>query len=221
MSKQKEKINETGLQELMVSIRRNSQESPCITNFEQLLREVDEPEFVNTVVNDMFRFLTEVFELFGTVDRVPQKKFKSRMLTEQFIEPMRFFGRSRRLADDAMRIRAAIEMVRDEDSKVTVDTERQPVSFGREPFRAAAKIINDTFRFYRVVDTQSSPKTMRDIKSFEQICEDGLPNELADQFKEAARKKMLVWNYIPGVIKAVIQTKRRSLDMDNNSKRFN
>jgi hypothetical protein len=38
--------------------------------------------------------------------------------------------------------------------------------------------------------------------------------------KELARKEMLVWNYIPGVIKAVIQTKRREMNMDNNSKKF-
>ena len=38
--------------------------------------------------------------------------------------------------------------------------------------------------------------------------------------KETARKEMLVWNYIPAIIKAVMQTKRRSLDMDTNSKKF-
>jgi hypothetical protein len=110
MSKTKEKLNETALKELMVVIRRNSQESPCITNFENLLHEIDSPVFINTVVNSTFDFLTEVFELFGSVDKVPQKRFKSKMLTTEFIDPMRFFGRVKQLADKDMDVRAAIEM---------------------------------------------------------------------------------------------------------------
>ena len=41
-----------------------------------------------------------------------------------------------------------------------------------------------------------------------------------ENVKELARKEMLLWNYIPAIVKAVIQTKRRSLNMDTNSKKF-
>ena len=43
MSELKKKINETALNELMVSIRRNAKDSACIKNFEDLLHEIDNP----------------------------------------------------------------------------------------------------------------------------------------------------------------------------------
>ena len=89
MSKLKKKIiNETGLNELMVSIRRNAKNSACIENFENLLREIDNSEFVNVTVNSMTNFLSEWFELLRTVRCVQEKKVQSKMLTTQFIESM-------------------------------------------------------------------------------------------------------------------------------------
>lgn len=93
MSKSKETLNKQALDELMVVIRRNTQQSACIDNFEKLLYEIDDPIFVNTVVSSMHNLLTELFELFYAIERVPQKKFKAKMLTTQFVEPMRFFSR--------------------------------------------------------------------------------------------------------------------------------
>jgi hypothetical protein len=109
MSELKKKINETGLKELMVSIRRNAKNSACIENFENLLREIDNPEFVNVTVNSMTNFLSEWFELLRSVRCVQEKKFQSKMLTAQFIEPMRFFNRVKKMADEQMKIRAIIE----------------------------------------------------------------------------------------------------------------
>lgn len=213
MSKTKEKLNETALNELMVVIRRNSQESPCITNFENLLHEIDSPVFINTVVNSTFDFLTEVFELFGAIDRVPQKKFKSKMLTNEFIEPMRFFGRVKQLANKDMDVRAAIELYEKKTSGATLDTERKPVRLSIEE---AEHIINKNFVF---VDKDADQlryvsRTWKEINVY------GLPEMRCEYLKELARKEMLVWNYIPAIVKAVLQTKRRSLDMDKNSKRF-
>ena len=212
MSKQKEKLNETALKELMVVIRRNSQESPCITNFENLLHEIDYPVFINTVVNSMFDFLTEVFELFGAVDKVPQKKFKSKMLTTEFIDPLRFFGRVKQMADKDMDVRAAIELYQKKTSGATLDTNRKPVRLSIEE---AEHIINKNFIF--VVEEEGLRYVTR---TWKEINVNGLPEMRCEYLKELARKEMLVWNYIPAIIKAVLQTKRRSLDMDNNSKRF-
>ena len=212
MSKQKEKLNETALKELMVVIRRNSQESPCITNFENLLHEIDSPVFINTVVNSMFDFLTEVFELFGAVDKVPQKKFKSKMLTTEFIDPLRFFGRVKQMADKDMDVRAAIELYQKKTSGATLDTNRKPVRLSIEE---AEHIINKNFIF--VVEEEGLRYVTR---TWKEINVNGLPEMRCEYLKELARKEMLVWNYIPAIIKAVLQTKRRSLDMDNNSKRF-
>ena len=213
MSKQKEKLNETALKELMVVIRRNSQESPCITNFENLLHEIDSPVFINTVVNSMFDFLTEVFELFGAVDKVPQKKFKSKMLTTEFIDPLRFFGRVKQMADKDMDVRAAIELYEKKTSGATLDTNRKPVRLSIEE---AENIINKNFVF-----VGSEEDKLRYVtRTWKEINVNGLPEMRCEYLKELARKEMLVWNYIPAIIKAVLQTKRRSLDMDNNSKRF-
>ena len=213
MSKQKEKLNETALKELMVVIRRNSQESPCITNFENLLHEIDSPVFINTVVNSMFDFLTEVFELFGAVDKVPQKKFKSKMLTTEFIDPLRFFGRVKQMADKDMDVRAAIELYQKKTSGATLDTNRKPVRLSIEE---AEHIINKNFVF-----VGSEEDKLRYVtRTWKEINVNGLPEMRCEYLKELARKEMLVWNYIPAIIKAVLQTKRRSLDMDNNSKRF-
>ena len=213
MSKTKEKLNETALKELMVVIRRNSQESPCITNFENLLHEIDSPVFINTVVNSTFDFLTEVFELFGAVDKVPQKKFKSKMLTTEFIDPMRFFGRVKQLADKDMDVRAAIELYEKKTSGATLDTNRKPVRLSIEE---AEHIINKNFVFVGTEDD----KLRYVSRTWKEINVIGLPEMRCEYLKELARKEMLVWNYIPAIIKAVLQTKRRSLDMDKNSKRF-
>ena len=37
---------------------------------------------------------------------------------------------------------------------------------------------------------------------------------------ECARKVVLMWNYLPVIVKAFIQTKRRTLNLDKNSKKF-
>ena len=183
-------LNEKALNEMMLTIRRNSSESPCITNFEKLLREIDAPEFVNCVTSSMFNFMTELFELFNTVNRVPQKKFKSKMLTQEFIEPDRFFTRVRKMADRTMRLRAAIEITtagKIITPKITVDSSRKPIQLSE------TNIINLLT---------------------------GVNENEKDKIKELARREMLVWNYLPAVVKALIQTRRRQLGMDKNSKRF-
>ena len=214
MSKLNEKLNETALNELMVVIRRNSQESPCITNFENLLHEIDSPVFVNIVVNSTFDFLTEAFELFGAVNRVPQKKFKAKMLTTEFIEPMRFFGRVKQIANNDMDVRAAIELYEKKMSGATLNTERQPV---RPSIEEAENTLNKAFEF---TIKDENGQVRRVSRSWKEINVCGLPEARCEYLKELARKEMLVWNYIPAIVKAVLQTKRRTMDMDTNSKRF-
>ena len=185
MSKSKETLNKQALDELMVVIRRNTQHSACIDNFEKLLYEIDDPIFVNTVVSSMHNLLTEMFELFYAIDRVPQKKFKAKMLTTQFVEPMRF---------------------------VTVDADRNPMRLSIED---AEKIIN------KVINPDSDYINWKTInRLFYTVDHTNEYIKRLDDLKETARKEMLVWNYIPAIIKAVMQTKRRSLNMDTNSKKF-
>ena len=234
MSKLKKKINETGLNELMVSIRRNAKNSACIENFENLLREIDNPEFVNVTVNSMTNFLSEWFELLRSVRCVQEKKFRSKMLTTQFIEPMRFFNRVKKMADDQMKIRSIIEDIeiyRNTNaywkrspnyvsslrrSSVTVDTNRKRINVTNEEIEkyikenATYELTEEQTGCYGIIVDVSNLS----VDDFERL----LPGR--NELKELARKEMLVWNYIPGVIKAIIQTKRREMNMDNNSKKF-
>ena len=212
MSKSKETLNKQALDELMVVIRRNTQHSACIDNFEKLLYEIDDSIFVNAVVSSMYNLLTEVFELFYAINRVPQKKFKAKMLTIQFVEPMRFFSRVKNLANSSMKIRAAIEFLEKNYTYLTVDTDRNPIRLSIED---AEKIIN------QAIDPDSNYVNWETInRIFYNVDHTNEYIKLFERLKEKARKEMLVWNYIPAIIKAVMQTKRRSLDMDTNSKKF-
>ena len=235
MSKLKKKIiNETGLNELMVSIRRNAKNSACIENFENLLREIDNPEFVNVTVNSMTNFLSEWFELLRSVRCVQEKKFRSKMLTTQFIEPMRFFNRVKKMADEQMKIRSIIEDIeiyRNANeywktnphdvsslrrSSVTVDTNRKRINVTNDEIE---KYIKENATYELTEEQTGCYGIIVDVSNlsaddFERL----LPGR--NELKELARKEMLVWNYIPGVIKAIIQTKRREMNMDNNSKKF-
>lgn len=212
MSKSKETLNKQALDELMVVIRRNTQHSACIDNFEKLLYEIDDPIFVNAVVSSMYNLLTEVFELFYAIGRVPQKKFKAKMLTIQFVEPMRFFSRVKNLANSSMKIRAAIEFLEKNYTYLTVDTDRNPIRLSIED---AEKIIN------KAIDPDSNYVNWETInRIFYNVDHTNEYIKLFERLKEKARKEMLVWNYIPAIIKAVIQTKRRSLNMDTNSNKF-
>ena len=234
MSKLKKKINETGLNELMVSIRRNAKNSACIENFENLLREIDNPEFVNVTVNSMTNFLSEWFELLRSVRCVQEKKFRSKMLTTQFIEPMRFFNRVKKMADDQMKIRSIIEDIeiyRNTNaywkrspnyvsslrrSSVTVDTNRKRINVTNEEIEKYIK-ENATYEL-----TEEQTGCYGIIVDVSNLSADDFERRLPgrNELKELARKEMLVWNYIPGVIKAIIQTKRREMNMDNNSKKL-
>ena len=196
----------------MVVIHRNTQYSECIENFCNLLCEINDIKFVNSVVTSMHKFFTEMFELFYAVDRVAQKKFKSRMLTQQFIDPMRFFGNVKTLADKSMRARAAVELLEHKHTPITVGTDKKNVWITIED---AEKIIN--------ANANNSPG-YKDWKMLNRMYstidrEDEFMRRLED-IKETARKEMLVWNHIPAIVKAVIQTKRRSMNMDTNSKKF-
>ena len=234
MSELKKKINETGLNELMVSIRRNVKNSACIENFENLLREIDNPEFVNVTVNSMTNFLSEWFELLRSVRCVQEKKFQSKMLTTQFIEPMRFFNRVKKMADEQMKIRSIIEDIEIyrnvtgywkrnphdvsllRRSAVTVGTNRKRINVTNEEIE---KYIKENATYELTEEQTGCYGIIVDVSNlsaddFERF----LPGR--NELKELARKEMLVWNYIPGVIKAIIQTKRREMNMDNNSKKF-
>jgi hypothetical protein len=181
------------LTELMLAIRRNTKPSKCIDVYENLILEINRPEITDIFISEMSGFISKLFELFYEVDKLDNLKLKARILTKDFIKPDSYFKSCKHVANQIMRIRAAIEY---QESKYftlhTKDTERHI-------------ILNIT--------DETAPKIIDVWKIF-------WPNLNNEELKEVARKTMLLYHYIPAIYKALIQTKRRELGLDCNSSKF-
>ena len=126
------------------------------------------------------------------------------------------FNRVRKMADEQMLVRSTLEwMFGEQYSNATKTTSRKPCMASVEEM---SDILNDLLK-PTDIDGKPIQLTWGELRA---IPEDELSDMIptTEALKELARKEMLVWNYIPGVIKAIIQTKRREMNMDNNSKKF-
>lgn len=85
-------------------------------------------------------------------------------------------------------------------------------------YRAAYEFLNKSFTAF----TRTTNKTPVNIKYKEavELVNDKTWAKTEDEIKELARKVMLLYNHIPAIYKALIQTKRRKLGLDCNSKKF-
>jgi len=85
-------------------------------------------------------------------------------------------------------------------------------------YRAAYEFLNKRFTTF----TRTTNKTPVNIKYKEavELVNDKTWDKTEDEIKELARKVMLLYNHIPAIYKALIQTKRRKLGLDCNSKKF-
>lgn len=184
---------EKEFEEMMVAIKRNVKPSECITNFENLIREINRPEIVDVFISEMSGFISKLFGIFHEVDKLDDLEIKAKILTKNFINPDSYFKKSKGIANRLMRIRAAYEY-RDNNkpafSNITRDADRNKIKIG---YKEAVKLV------YHATDYS--------IHNIEDLM-------------EISRKTMLLYHYIPAVYKALIQTKRRSLGLDCNSKRF-
>ena len=155
-------LNEKSIQETMLAVKRNTATSKCITVFEELLFEVSKMDesFVCTLIPDLNKFIEESFKVFGEADKLTDKRYKSKMISSDFIRPESFFVRT----------------------------------------KAALK------KKYKLGDDKHTVFN---------------PNDILGGDTELSRKMLLLWNYIPAICKAIIQTKRRKLGFDKNSKKFN
>ena len=86
------------IKDLMITIRRNTQGSKCIEIFENLLNEVEVKEFVDTVITDMHKFISEFLRLCKDVDNMKNLDYIARILTLDFILPQKYFRNSCELA---------------------------------------------------------------------------------------------------------------------------
>lgn len=166
----RERVNE-----LMKSIRRNTEPSECINVFERLLLELSDVRVVNSAMSDMHSFITEAMTLFKDIDIMESKVYKSRMLTYEFIQPERFFKTSLKLAASYYEV-----------SKK----------------KGMGLVLGKRNR-------------LGDVLSIRGFSDFDFYND-----REEIRRVILLWNYMPAIVKAIIQTKRRRLGLDQNSKKF-
>ena len=192
------------IKDLMISIRRNTQGSQCINIFEKLLNEVEDKEFVDTVIVDTHRFITEFSRLCKDVDNMKNLDYIARILTHEFILPHKYFRKSYNMAKVYLLM---VDMLQKKYPHSVYDVEKGIVLSNtnflgtirhKEEFTA-----NDVVAVYKYFGDLS-----------------GLSVEQVKERKELARMVILLYNYTPAIVKALIQTKRRSLNLDKNSQKF-
>ena len=192
------------IKELMVSIHRNTQGSKCIDVFEMLLKEISDKNVVYTTVVDMHRFVSEFSRLCRDIDNMKNIDFISRILTDEFFHPERFFTESRKLTELYLLMSDVLE---DKYKYIVQDIEKKIMLSGRNKLGQIYHKEN-----YTAQDVVNVTKFFGDLSD--------LSSEEVKEKYELARQVVLLYNYMPAIVKAFIQTKRRSLDLDKNSTKF-
>ena len=192
------------IKELMVSIHRNTQGSKCIDVFETLLKEVSDKNVIYTAVVDMHRFVSEFSRLCRDIDNMRNIDFISKMLTDEFFHPERFFVESRKLAELYLYMSDVLE---DKYKYIVQDIEKKVVLSGRN--RLGQIYHKESYTAQDILNVTKFFGNLSDLSA----------DEVKEKY-ELARQVVLLYNYMPAIVKAFIQTKRRSLDLDRNSTKF-
>ena len=192
------------IKDLMISIRRNTQGSKCIEIFETLLNEIPDKEFVDTVVVDTHRFITDFSRLCKDVDNMKNLDFISRILTYDFIHSQKCFSKSKKIAQTYLYM-----------NDLLLDKYQHPI------YTVEKKVMLPNDNALGNIHHKSEFTTDDVVMLFKYFGDlSGLSVEEVKEKKELARMVVLLYNYIPAIVKALIQTKRRSLNLDKNSKQF-
>lgn len=85
-------------------------------------------------------------------------------------------------------------------------------------YRAAYEFLEKNFTAHTKT-TQRVPVQIK-YKEAQELINDKTWAKTEDEVKELARKVMLLYHHTPAICKALIQTKRRKLGLDCNSKKF-
>jgi hypothetical protein len=196
---------EQQIQDLMLSVRRNTQGSKCIDVFEILLNEISDKEVVDAIIVDTHRFISEFSRLCRDVDNMKNLDYIARILTYEFIQPQKYFYKSHKLANLYLLM-----------SDILKNMYNHPV------YEVEKKIVLPNInRLGQLVHkTNYTPKDVIDVTKYMGDLSD-LSVEQVKEKMELARLVVLIYNYLPAIVKAFIQTKRRTLNLDKNSKMFN
>ena len=218
------KINQDSVSEMMAVIRKNTQHSSCIDTYEKLLKEIENEEVVRTAVSDMNRFIEECMLLFKEIDKMDNNRFKSKMLTDDFICPERFFKSSLKMTNQYLYLNAALNYrFTDNDYNNVVKYsisnknrigdvwKKQYFDKKSEKSVYSSNEVERSDEYYKKNDI-----FVNKILSKFNVTED------SPEIREECRQVILLCNYHPAIVKAIIQTKRRALNLDKNPqmKRF-
>ena len=151
-------------------------------------------------------------------------RFKSKMLTDDFICPERFFKSSLKMTNQYLYLNAALNYrFTDNDYNNVVKYsisnknrlgdvwKKQYFDKKSEKSVYSSNEVERTDEYYKKNDN-----FVNKILSKFNVTED------SPEIREECRKVILLWNYHPAIVKAIIQTKRRALNLDKNPqmKRF-
>lgn len=213
-------LKESTIDSLMAVICKNTEPSTCIDTFGLLLNEINDKQTVKTFISDLNKFIEEFMTLVRDVDRMETIRFKSKVLTDDFIQPERFFKTSKAIVGNYIRLNAAINYY---------FTDNNPETIKRFILGKRNRLGNPTARQY-TSDEKTAYRTMCDFGLFSFISFDFKTGDVKTDhtitkdnyqyYQEECRKVILLWNYMPAIVKAFVQTKRRDLGLDSNSKRF-
>ena len=188
---------EDQINELMTFVHKNTEGSRCIEVYEGLLREIESDYVVEAAISNMNRFIGDFSRLCKDIDNMKGIEFIAKMLTYEFIQPERYFGESKKIAKQYLLL-----------SDILVEK----YNIGK---RIEISNKNRVGNIYHRAYTQEEFDNMTNIFNLDKFDE----NQLSDLF-ELTRKIVLLYNYMPAIVKAFIQTKRRSLGLDQNSTKF-
>ena len=198
-------VKEESVKSLMAVIRKNAELSSCIDRFGELLEEIKDKRVVRAVISDMNRFIEEVMPLFRDVDKMENLRYKSKILNVGFIEPWRFFKKTISYTNQYIGLNAAINYYFTDN----IPNEVTKFVIGKK------NIIGDVTKKQYYSDRKLADKALESLELSGKVT---LDNYL--DYQEECRKVILLYNYIPAQIKAIIQTKRRGLGLDTNSLKF-
>lgn len=191
-----EKRNEA-INALMTNIIRNTQPSNCINVFENLINEIEDKDFVDTVIIDCNKFIEIFSKICSEVDIMQYKEIIANILTKEFIKPEKCFVKSRLIASKYYEISRLL------NNHYGFELEKSNIK----------KISLPNINFLGDIITWKNFLKKDEYANMQY--EDAL------KLYDTCRKIVLMYNYLPAIVKAFIQTKRRSLNMDTNSKKFN
>lgn len=152
------------------------------------------------------------------------RELKDRRITDVFIKDMSGF------LSDLFKLFHEIDKLSNKDIKAKMLTKEfiRPESYFKSSRKLADKIMRyrAAFEFLEKNYTAHTRTTSRvpvimKYKEAQKLINDKTWAKTEEDMKELARKVMLLYHHTPAIYKALIQTKRRKLGLDCNSKKFN